>query len=378
MEPLLASASLPSSLSELESSPLFAAAAAGPFDAADLAAWLKGAREQPLAAMDWGLVLAAVKAGQQQGWQAAGLRAGQLVSVLAWAAEGAQQQLLLGAGCPAAAAGGAAPAVEDVGNPRQRQARQSTLKLSLFFLCCIAKGESSAAQHADAVGGAQKPAAKKAKGGGGEGSAAHAAQLQLRRDALLAVGSIEEVLQAEPALLSAVSDLRAAHRLARATALHCLVHPLAPAGGGGGGAGGGGGDRSVKALADSCFEAMAGERECGARMSPINCCMAHSMPTTDPSNKCIPPAGRACLASPLPARLQSSCGARLSRRRSARARLLRPRCCKRWWAWWRSQCSRPRWVLRAVVSRRPVVGAAPLSFAVCEAGCGCCPWLLRG
>jgi hypothetical protein len=277
MEPLLASVRLPSSLAELERNPLFAAAAAAPFDAAELAAWLKGARQQPLAAMEWGLVLAAVKAGQQQGWQAAGLRAGQLVSVLAWAAEGAQQQLLQGAGRPAAAAGSsAAPAVEDVGNPRQRQALQSTLKLSLFFLCCITRGDSSAAvQQVEAGGGAQKPAAKKAKGGGGGSggeAASFTAQLQLRRDALLAVGSIEEGLWADPALLPAVSDLRAGHRLVRATALHCLVHPLAPAGGGGSS----GGDRSSKALADSCFEAMAGQRKCGGCMAHNNCCIAAS------------------------------------------------------------------------------------------------------
>ena len=256
MEALLASVRLPSSLAELEGTPLFAAA--GPFDAADLATWLQGARQQPLAAMEWGLVLAAVQAGQQQGWLQAGLRAGQLVSVLAWAAEAARQQLRQGAGRPAAGGGGMAQAVEDVGNPRQRQGMQSTLKLSLFFLCCIAKCEGSAAQHADG-GGAQKPAAKKAKGGGGGGEAtATAALLQLQRDALLAVGGIQEALWADPALLPAVSDLRAAHRLIRATAMHCLVHPLAPAGDGGGG-----GDRSSKALADSCFEAMAGERGCG-------------------------------------------------------------------------------------------------------------------
>ena len=137
---LLASVRLPASLADLEQSPLFAAASAGPFEAADLARWLQGARQQPLAAMEWGLVLAAVKAWQQQGWRQAGLRAGQLVSVLAWAAEAAQQQLRQGAGRPPAGFGGTAQGAEDVGNPRSLQALQSTchgLGPSLQSSCCL-------------------------------------------------------------------------------------------------------------------------------------------------------------------------------------------------------------------------------------------------
>lgn len=229
---------LPGSLEQLAATPLFAAAAAEE-QPPDLTAWLQAARQQTLTQLDWAVVLRAFQ-GQLQASQAL-----QLASLLSWAAKGARQQLEeVNAGTAAA----------DAGDPRRRQALQNSLKLSLFFLCSLARGEGTAtasgAQHPHAAAVATGGQQKRAKAAGGDGAAAALAALRLRRDALLAAGGIEEAVAADRALLPAVSDLRAACRLVRAAVLHCLVHPLpVPAGGG---------DRSAKDLAEACFQAVAG------------------------------------------------------------------------------------------------------------------------
>ena len=249
---------LPSSLAELRASPLFSAAAAaaqeGPPAASEVAALLPQARRQPVTALDWGLLLHALSSGQLQGSQPA-----QLVAVLSWAADSAREQLEAAAAAGGRPSGGggsaaAAPAATDVGDPRLRQALQNTLKLSLFFLCCLVRGEGTSggdAEHpAPAGGGSGKRGGKKAKAGAGATVVEALAQLRAQRDALLAAGTIEDALHDSRALLPAVSDLRAAGRLVRGAALHCLVHPPP--------AGAGGGDRAAKELAEARFQAAAG------------------------------------------------------------------------------------------------------------------------
>ncbi len=244
---------LPSSLAELGSSPLFSAAgAAGAPDAAELAAVLQQARRRPVSELDWALLFQAVSSGQLQGSQAE-----KLVAVLTWAADSAREQLEAATAAGERPSGGgaataAAAVAADVGNPRLRQAQQNTLKLSLLFLCSMARGEGTAngdAQHP--APGSCKRGGKKHKGpaGGGEAAAEALAQLRVRRDALLAAGSIEDALHDNRALLP-VSDLRAAGRLVRGAAMHCLAHPLPP--------GAAGGDRTAKDLAEACFQGSAG------------------------------------------------------------------------------------------------------------------------
>ncbi|PRW50755.1 NRT1 PTR FAMILY -like [Chlorella sorokiniana] len=251
---------LPSSLAELGAKPLFSAAAAaaqeGHPDAAEVAAVLQQARRQPVTALDWALLFQALTTGQLQGSQPA-----QLVAVLSWAADSVREQLEAAAAAgerPSGGGGGSAAAhagcASDVGNPRLRQALQNTLKLSLLFLCSLARGEGAAGreeQHPAAASG--KRGGKKAKaaaGGSGEAAAQALAQLSARRDALLAAGSIEDAIHDNRALLPSVSGMRAAGRLVRGAAMHCLVHPLP--------AGAAGGDRTAKDLVEACFQAASG------------------------------------------------------------------------------------------------------------------------
>lgn len=252
-------------LAELASSPLFAGAAADAhpsqsqcLEPAQLAAWARCQRQQPVTALDWRVVLSQLAGGKG---------AQQIVSLLSWAAEGAVQQLELAASGRAAQGGGG-----DAGNPRHQQALQNTLKLSLALLCCIARGQggTSQAEHEDGQQAGKAAAAgtrrKKAKSGGGGAawSAAAAAaataalaQLQLRRDALRAVLAISDAFASGNAvtLLPAVSDLRAAERLWRACALHCLVHPPTAAAAA---AGSGDTSGSAKAAMEAAYRALAG------------------------------------------------------------------------------------------------------------------------
>lgn len=249
---------LPSGLAELGANPLFSVAAAAaqdaPPDAAEVAAVLQQARRQQVTALDWGLLFQALASGQLQG-----SRPAQLVAVLSWAADSAREQLEAAAAAgerPSGGGGGASPAAaSDVGNPRLRQALRNTLKLSLLFLGSLARGEAAGgrdAQHPAPTGG--KRGGKQAKGGAGaaEAAAEALAQLRVRRDALLAAGGIEDALHENRSLLPAVADLRAASRLVRGAAMHCLVHPLP--------AGAAGSDRTAKELAEACFQTAAGVR----------------------------------------------------------------------------------------------------------------------
>ncbi|KAL4443283.1 hypothetical protein ABPG75_011020 [Micractinium tetrahymenae] len=228
-------------------------APAGPegLEPAQVAAWAQQQRQQPPTALEWAGLHACLS-----GTHPAGAKACQhLVSLLGWAAEGAAQQLRDAASAQEAASGPA-----DAGNPRHQTALRNTLKLSLAFLACMAKGLESGSSEAAQQ---QEPAARRGKkakaGGGGDGKAAAAAaaalaSLHLRRDALLALGAIAEALSASSAvLLPAVADMRAAERLLRAAALHCLVHPPAGAAGGTGAA-----TVSFKAAAEACYQAAAG------------------------------------------------------------------------------------------------------------------------
>lgn len=254
----LSSLRLPSSLAELGASPLFSAADAagqeGPPDAAEVAAVLQQARRQPVTALDWGLLFQALTSGQLQGSQPA-----QLAAVLSWAADSAREQLEAAAAAgerPSGGRGAGAASASDVGNPRQRQALQNTIKLSLLFLCALARGEGTAgrdAQHPAPAGGRRGGKKGKGTGAGGDGATEALTQLRARRDALLAAGGIEEALHDNRMLLPAVPDLRAAGRLVRGAAMHCLVHQLPP--------GAAGSDRTAKELAETCFQAAAGD--CG-------------------------------------------------------------------------------------------------------------------
>lgn len=250
----LAALRLPGSLEELGASPLFAAAANDLPDAAELAALLQKARQESATALDWGQVLQTLRGGQLQASQAS-----QLVGVLARAADSARQQLeAVTASSGRPSGGSAAPAAVGAGgDPRLATALRNSLKLSLFFLCCLARGEGSAAgpqaaQAAGGGGGQRRGAAKKAKAGGGVDTASAAtaalAQLRARRDALLAINAIEEAVHACRALLPAVPDLRAAAQAARRAALHCLVHPSPVVVA----------DRGAKDLAVACSQAATG------------------------------------------------------------------------------------------------------------------------
>lgn len=358
---------LPRGLAELGASPLFSAAATAgqeaPPDAAKVAAVLQQARRQPATALDWGLLFQALTSGQLQGSQPA-----QLLAVLSWAANSAREQL---EGAPAAgerpsggrgAAAGAASA-SDVGNPRQRQALQNTLKLSLLFLCCLARGEGTAgreAQHPAPVGGKRGGKKGKGAGAGGDAAAEVLMQLRARRDALLAASSIEDALHDNRTLLPAVSDLRAAGRLVRGAAMHCLVHPLLP--------GAAGNDHSAKELAEACFQAAAGECclgtfcwECsdGAAvagrprrpaLAPVPACLPQVvLGIAVPPAACLPP------TSPF---AQASWLERLWAQKSGRRRRQRPRHCKTCWGWSRSPSSRRRRVLGRGIPTKVVGGQA--------------------
>jgi hypothetical protein len=99
-----------------------------------------------------------------------------------------------------------------------------------------------------------QPRGKKAQGGGDAAAAqaaAAAAATRVRRDALLAVSEIEEAIWASRVLLPSIADMQAVSRLAQATALHCLAHPLPLPNGTAA-------ERSAKALADSCQGAVTG------------------------------------------------------------------------------------------------------------------------
>lgn len=350
MERLATSLRLPSSVQELdESSPAFAGAPTS-LDASQLAAWLQQARQHPVTGLEWGVVLAAVKHGSTQLWQQAGT---QLVSLLAWAAQRARLLLEPGGAAGQQAAVAAAAAEQeaaaalsevDAGNPRQLLALRNTLKLSLFFLCCIARGEGGSAaaapaQQGDAGAavatgkGPQQPRAKKSRrgGGGGDGAAAEAAACAAARlisSALLAVSAIEEAIWASRVLLPALGDLRAAARLAQATALHCLAHPLHTVGS----------SSSFKALAESCQQAMSGGR---ASMNSLTCRQGSPFRTAAAAGPravgaSSPPSAR---SHPVPA----LCGSR----RAARARRRRPGARRRAGACQRAQAEGPGAALRA-------------------------------
>lgn len=253
----LAALRLPSRLEELSGEALFASASSdasqGAPDAAQLTAWLQAARAEAPTALDWRFVHRALVGGRLSGGQPA-----QLASLLGAAADAAAQQLELELGLQAGGGGrgGATASTVDVaaaGDPRRLQALRNSFKLSLFFLCCLARGEGCA--NAAAAGAQQEAlrkgaSAKKAAGGGGGSAAASTLtqQLRARRAALQAIVAIEEALQASRGLLlPAVADARAVGRLARAAALHCLQHPLAA-----------GADRAAKDLSEACFHALAG------------------------------------------------------------------------------------------------------------------------
>lgn len=239
---------LPSSLEELGASPLFAAAASdGPPDAAELAAWLQQARQAVPAALDWSLPLRALQGGCLQAQQATSLVAA-LGRILEAAREQLEQLDAAAAGGRVSGGSGAGAAAAGGGDPRLATAQRNALKLSLFFLCCLAHGEGTAAastpQPGAGVGGRK---GKAAGGAGSDAAAAALASLRARRDALLAIGAAEEAVHECRGLLPALPDLRAAARAARSAALHCLAHPPAA-----------GGDRGTKELAEACTQAASG------------------------------------------------------------------------------------------------------------------------
>ncbi len=216
-----------------------------------VAGWVQLQRQNALTALDWAGLHAFLSGTHPLGNKACQ----HLVSLLEWAADGAVQQLR-----DAAASGPAATHVSDAGNPRHQAALRNTLKLSLAFLAFMAKGSGSAGSDEGQQAEAAPRRGKKAKAGAAsEGKAAAAAaaalsSLHIRRDALLALGGIAEAVTAHSStLLPAVADLRAAERLWRAAALHCLVHPPA-------GAVGAAGSTlvSAKAALEDCYAAAAG------------------------------------------------------------------------------------------------------------------------
>lgn len=216
-----------------------------------VAGWVQLQRQNALTALDWAGIHAFLSGTHPLGNKACQ----HLVSLLGWAADGAVQQLRGAAG-----SGAAVRHAPDAGNPRHQAALRNTLKLSLAFLAFMAKGSGSASSDEGQQAEAAPRRGKKAKAGAAsEGKAAAAAaaalpSLHLRRDALLTLGAIAEAVTAHSStLLPAVADLRAAERLWRAGALHCLVHPPA-------GAVGAAGSTlvSAKAALEDCYAAAAG------------------------------------------------------------------------------------------------------------------------
>lgn len=212
---------LPTRLADLDESSSLFAAQHGRLEASQLLAWAQRSKQQPVTSLQWDVVLSTVKARSAGLWQHAGPH---FVALLAWAAQTARQELQRSSKGNTVGTGGVV--ATDGDDPRRPLALRNSLKLGLFFLCTVARGEHGGlSAHAEFEA---EPHAGKQRGKKGSSTVAAAVlcSARLRRDALLAVAAIDEALRSDGGLLPAVADKQAAARLVWAAALHCLARPL--------------------------------------------------------------------------------------------------------------------------------------------------------